>query len=250
MSEQSLPEQAPRRGKAAGSVLITVITVVLFTAAGLFYVKTSVPSLWNGIAECIKSVAVKGKSLETVGRAIFDKAREHEATSRPQTENPSGESGDMLLTADNLSFGGFYEPIRADRLSSTQAALPVENASVTSKFGERTDPVTGEAHAGHHGIDLAAPSGSAIRAYASGTVKEVGRNSVYGNYVLIYHGNGLETFYGHMDSVDVSGTDTVCAGDSIGIIGSTGKSTGTHLHFEVRVNGERVDPSPYLYEKI
>lgn len=161
----------------------------------------------------------------------------------------------MLLTADNLSFDYLSEPLKIDLLNngtelSADSAVPVMNATVTSDFGSRTDPVTGEKSAGHHGIDLAASPGSEIVAFMGGTVAETGKNDIYGNYVLINHGSELSSFYGHMSEVTVSEGDKVSAGDNIGIIGSTGKSTGVHLHFEVRVNGERVDPAPYIYEKI
>ena len=235
-----------------GSVFITIIIVMIFLTAGIFYIKTSKPQLWNSAVQYIKSVSVGGKSLETISHAIFDKA--NESGEQQPTENTAGESGDMLLTADNLNFDYISEPLKFELLNnkslSAEYAIPVMSATVTSEFGSRTDPVTGEECAGHHGIDLAAAPGSEIYAFADGTVKDVGKNDIYGNYVLLDHGNDLSTFYGHMSKVTVSEGDIVSAGEEIGIIGSTGKSTGVHLHFEVRINEVRVDPAPYLYEKI
>lgn len=239
-----------------GSVFITLLIIVIFLAAGIFYIKTSKPQLWNCAVQYIKSVSVGGKSLETISNTLFNKAKDNKNVQDEQqpTENTAGESGDMLLTADNLSFDYISDPIQFETLgsinSSAECAMPVMSATVTSNFGSRTDPVTGEKSAGHHGIDLAASPGSEIRAFMSGTVAETGSSEIYGNYVLINHGAELTTFYGHMSSVSVSKGDSVRSGGKIGIIGSTGKSTGVHLHFEVRVNGERVDPEPYLYEKI
>ena len=104
-------------------------------------------------------------------------------------------------------------------------------------------------NAGHHGIDLAAPKGSEIYAYDSGKVKQIGQNAVYGNFILLSH-NGFDSFYGHLSEINVAEGEKIRAGDSIGIIGSSGKSTGVHLHFEIRKDGTAVDPAPYLYEKI
>ncbi len=249
-------EMEHARQQKRGSILITLLIIAIFIFAAGFYIKTSKPQLWNSAIQYIKSVSVGGKSLETISQALFNKAKEDKTETSEQTqptENTDGESGDMLLTADNLSFNYISQPLNIDTLGSgadSDTAVPVMNATVTSNFGSRTDPVTGEKSAGHHGIDLAASPGSTIYAYADGTVTETGQSDIYGNYVIVDHGSGLSTFYGHMSSVTVEKADKVSAGGKLGIIGSTGKSTGIHLHFEVRINGERVDPASYLYEKI
>ena len=117
---------------------------------------------------------------------------------------------------------------------------------VTSGFGYRTDPVT-HATAFHSGLDLGAPCGTPIKAAGTGSVITAGFNSGgYGNMTLINHGNGLATLYGHQSSIIVSAGQAVTQGQVIGYVGSTGKSTGCHLHFEVRVSGNPVDPSGYL----
>jgi murein DD-endopeptidase MepM/ murein hydrolase activator NlpD len=117
---------------------------------------------------------------------------------------------------------------------------------ITSGFGSRTDPVTG-ATAYHAGLDIGAPCGTPIKAAGTGNVISAGFNSGgYGNMTLINHGNGLSTLYGHQSSIIVSAGQSVTQGQVIGYVGSTGKSTGCHLHFEVRVGGNPVDPSGYL----
>ena len=117
---------------------------------------------------------------------------------------------------------------------------------ISSGFGTRTDPVTG-ASAYHAGLDLAAPCGTPIKAAGTGIILSAGFNGGgYGNMTLISHGNGLSTLYGHQSSINVSPGQSVTQGQTIGYVGSTGKSTGCHLHFEVRVNGNPVDPSGYL----
>jgi murein DD-endopeptidase MepM/ murein hydrolase activator NlpD len=117
---------------------------------------------------------------------------------------------------------------------------------ITSGFGSRTDPITG-ATAYHAGLDIGAPCGTPIKAAGTGNVVTAGFNSGgYGNMTLINHGNGLSTLYGHQSSIIVSAGQSVTQGQVIGYVGSTGKSTGCHLHFEVRVGGNPVDPSGYL----
>lgn len=117
---------------------------------------------------------------------------------------------------------------------------------ITSPFGSRTDPVTG-ATAFHSGLDFGAPCGTPIKAAGTGVIISAGFNSGgYGNMTLINHGNGLSTLYGHQSSIIVTVGQSVAQGQVIGYVGSTGKSTGCHLHFEVRVSGTPVDPSGYL----
>ena len=117
---------------------------------------------------------------------------------------------------------------------------------VTSEFGNRIDPITGERRS-HTGMDLAVPTGTPIRAALPGTVTVSTYNrGGYGYYSMIDHGNGLSTLYGHCSQLLASVGRTVEAGDVIALSGSTGRSTGPHLHFEVRVNGERTNPRSYL----
>ena len=117
---------------------------------------------------------------------------------------------------------------------------------VTSEFGNRVDPITGK-RKGHGGMDLAVPTGTPIRAALPGTVTVSKYNADgYGYYVMIDHGNGLATLYGHCSKLLAKVGQTVEAGDIIALSGSTGRSTGPHLHFEARVNGERTNPRAYL----
>ena len=117
---------------------------------------------------------------------------------------------------------------------------------VTSEFGNRRDPFTGERR-GHSGMDLAVPTGTSVRAALPGTVTVSTYNQGgYGYYVMIDHGSGLSTLYGHNSQLLARVGQTVEAGDVIALSGSTGRSTGPHLHFEVRINGERTNPRSYL----
>ena len=117
---------------------------------------------------------------------------------------------------------------------------------VTSEFGSRIDPISHRLK-NHTGMDMAVPTGTPLRAALPGTVTISKYNAGgYGYYVMIDHGSGLATLYGHCSSLLVQAGQTVEAGDIIALSGSTGRSTGPHLHFEVRVHGERTDPRKYL----
>lgn len=245
-SFRAIMENAERRkNEKRGSAVITALIIAVFLISGVFYLKTSKPDVYNSITAYIDSVIKGKKSLETIGDALFNGMQE--------TENMAGESGEILKTAENLSFDYLPDHERYALLAcmhTQSVSMPLKNSVVTSPFGDRTDPVTGEIKSTHHGIDLAADKGSPILAYKAGTVIETGSSEIYGNYVLIRHSDSLETFYGHMSEISVKEGERVLAGSTVGIIGSTGKSTGTHLHFEIHLNGQRVDPKEYLYEKI
>jgi murein DD-endopeptidase MepM/ murein hydrolase activator NlpD len=123
--------------------------------------------------------------------------------------------------------------------------VPVPGAPVTQLFGPSHDPFTGAAGF-HPGIDFGAPTGTPIHAAGDGIVVYAGVESGYGNYTCINHGNGIATCYGHQSVLMVKVGDQVKRGQVIGLVGSTGYSTGPHLHFEVRINGQVTDPLPWL----
>ncbi|MGH6861228.1 MAG: M23 family metallopeptidase, partial [Phyllobacterium sp.] len=130
-------------------------------------------------------------------------------------------------------------------VKSAPIANPAPGMPVSSRFGGRTDPIIG-LHAFHSGMDFAAVSGTPVLATAGGTVTIADYNGGYGNMVDIDHGNGLSTRYGHMSRILVSAGQRVSRGDVVGKAGSTGRSTGAHLHYEVRRKGRPVNPTAYL----
>jgi murein DD-endopeptidase MepM/ murein hydrolase activator NlpD len=137
-----------------------------------------------------------------------------------------------------------------DRYSHALVAVPVRKpvigeVDMSSPFGMRMDPFLGRP-AIHTGIDLRGDIGEPVRATATGRISIAGREGGYGNMVEINHGNGLATRYGHLSQIDVKVGQLVRIGEVIGRIGSTGRSTGPHLHYETRVNGEAIDPQKFL----
>jgi murein DD-endopeptidase MepM/ murein hydrolase activator NlpD len=122
---------------------------------------------------------------------------------------------------------------------------PVDGGYITSGYGGRTDPFTG-LHSSHPGIDFAAAEGSQVLAVASGIVVDAGDRNGYGELIEINHGNGYVTRYGHNSRLLVKAGDRVLKGQAIALMGSTGRSTGPHVHFEVLLNGNTVNPEQYI----
>ncbi len=120
-------------------------------------------------------------------------------------------------------------------------SMPLVRSALTSGFGVRTDPMLGGQRM-HSGIDLAAPVGSPILATSDGIVSQAGWRGGYGLLVALEHSGGLQTRYGHMSGVTVTPGQAVRKGDIIGYVGSTGRSTGPHLHYEMRIGGVAVRP--------
>ncbi len=120
------------------------------------------------------------------------------------------------------------------------------SGTITSPFGYRRSPFGGGMEF-HQGLDIAAPMGTTVTAASGGTVISAGWYGGYGNYILIDHGGGMATGYGHLSQIFVSAGQQIQKGQAIGAVGSTGMSTGPHLHFEVRMNGKPTDPAAYLH---
>ena len=141
------------------------------------------------------------------------------------------------------SAAALYQPIPSQAPGS--AFLWPAAGPISSPFGPRPNP-TGPGYDFHPGLDIAAEEGAPIRAAGAGRVVQAGPDGGYGNLVVIDHGNGLTTRYGHCSQTFATVGETVSAGDEIATVGSTGHSTGPHLHFEVRQGDTPVDPAPFL----
>lgn len=137
---------------------------------------------------------------------------------------------------------------RADKYLKTIRLLPLGrpiNGAITSRYGKRKDPLNKKS-AFHTGVDLRGKRGQKIKATADGIVKKAFRNGGHGNYVMLDHGNGYTTSYSHMQKYLVQRGDRVKRGQVIGLVGSTGRSTGPHLHYEVALDGKTINPYNFM----
>lgn len=158
-----------------------------------------------------------------------------------------------FLTAQVDQIGDKLDEVEVElderfRWISSVPALTPARGLLTSGFGIRPDPITGK-RALHNGLDISAPTGKPIVAPADGLVVRTGRIGHLGNAVYLAHGYGLTTRYGHMSRIAVEPGDQVQRGDVLGYVGNTGRSTGSHLHYEVHKNGKPVDPLAYLLDR-
>ena len=161
---------------------------------------------------------------------------------------PASEDGDAEFTELFARWENPSQPVAAVRpVVSIPSRMPLDDARLTSDYGDRTHPVL-KRRMGHKGVDLAAVTGTPIYATADGYVSKAERFSSYGNYVSIEHGARIQTRYAHMSRIAVAEGTRVSKGDIIGYVGSTGRSTGPHLHYEVRIDGQAVNPVPYMVE--
>ncbi|MET0362064.1 MAG: M23 family metallopeptidase [Sphingobium sp.] len=168
-------------------------------------------------------------------------------------DDPYGDAAEVNMSPLGPSDVGFTTLFtnmqRLDGVTRSTAYIPsgrpVEKLSLTSNFGVRSDPFNGSSRM-HKGIDIPGPTGTPIYATADGIVSRAGWASGYGNLVQISHGSGMETRYGHMSRLMVAENSYVRRGQVIGLMGSTGRSTGSHLHYEVRVDGAAINPIPFV----
>lgn len=157
-----------------------------------------------------------------------------------------GEADDDILSTDEIS--GFYQKYLsriAYNISYTPLGFPFPG-SITSTFGHRENPFGGSNVETHKGLDIRGPMGGPVKAMAKGTVEFAGPKGGFGNCIILKHGNGFETLYGHLSKILVRKGQKIDIGQQIGKIGSTGRSTGPHLHYEVHRNGQRINPQSFL----
>jgi murein DD-endopeptidase MepM/ murein hydrolase activator NlpD len=199
-------------------------------------------SAGSAIRADLFSTTLADAVAQSGGLGIADQlARSLTPGSAPQAQASRPPASALPASLAHAPSGGSRAPL-ANALEAM--ALPVAGR-VTSGYGDRIDPLTGQ-HSAHPGLDVGAPEGTAIRAPAGGVVLSAGPKGGYGNAVEIDHGNGLVTLCGHAAEVLVSKGEFVEPGQEIATVGSSGRSTGPHLHFEVRVGGRTVDPSRVL----
>jgi murein DD-endopeptidase MepM/ murein hydrolase activator NlpD len=250
-----LPEDIVAEGAATG----TVSDSSAEAAETVKKVSTLIPEA-RGLAE------IEARQLafaERLTRFADARARRAEAAMRKLNLDPR-----LLSRETQEAMGGPFEALlgggddidpRFERLGLSLARMavleraldgipqvvPASIQSITSGFGYRRDPFNGHA-AMHAGIDFKGPVGSPVFAAADGRVTFAGWKSGYGQAIEITHGNGMLTRYAHLSRIGVNVGQDVAAGATIGGLGSTGRSTGPHLHFEVRINDRAVNPRPFL----
>ncbi len=171
------------------------------------------------------------------------------AATLKQRQAEAAAAAARAATSTTLASQGAASGSATTAVSPTKAPgrliVPVPGAPVTSPYGYRIHPIYGTSRL-HTGIDYGADSGTPIRASADGVVVSAGWYGGYGNATIIDHGGGIATLYGHQSSMSVSAGQKVTQGQTIGRVGCTGDCTGPHVHFEVRVNGDPVNPANYL----
>ncbi|MEG1501530.1 MAG: peptidoglycan DD-metalloendopeptidase family protein, partial [Clostridiales bacterium] len=186
----------------------------------------------DALEQASNDVAAQIRKIQEENRR---KAEEAARKRNAESSSGSGSSGSSGGSSDSgyVEYNGVFK-----------WPLP-GHSGVSSEFGMRRHPVTGRVKL-HTGIDIPASSGTTIVAAADGEVLFAGNNSAYGKMVIIDHGGGVSSVYAHMSSISMGGGQKVSKGERVGGVGSTGLSTGNHLHFEVREYGDPVSPWKYL----
>ena len=165
------------------------------------------------------------------------------------TENPEDWKTDTIEIAktniNNQLEDKLQEKIKIEESTVNGVLLASQPVTgiISSRYGDRESRSSG-----HGGLDIAAPLGTKIYACGDGTIVQAGPYGGYGNLVIIDHGNGVQTYYGHCSKIYVKKGQTVKSGENIAAVGSTGDSTGPHLHLEIRMNGNTINPQKYLYK--
>ncbi|HYV12542.1 MAG TPA: peptidoglycan DD-metalloendopeptidase family protein [Pyrinomonadaceae bacterium] len=190
------------------------------------------------------------EKVEDTSRKLAEKSGVVEQAIPPGTGGPALPLDEMGLATLIAKMGRLEEDLRAyeailRQRGYTPTVWPVDG-TLEGGFGGRRNPFGGPGYEFHTGQDIEAPWGAPVVAGASGKVCFAGWQNGYGQIVIVDHGGGLTTRYGHLSHIDVELNQTVSRAQLLGKVGSTGRSTGPHLHYEVRINDQAVDPLPYL----
>ena len=192
------------------------------------------------------------EKVEDTSRKLAEKSGVVENGRLPGSGGPALPLDEMGMATLMAKMGRLEEDMRAYEAvlrerGYTPSVWPVDG-TLEGGFGGRRNPFGGPGYEFHSGQDIEAPWGAPVISGASGKVTFVGWQNGYGQLVIVDHGGGLTTRYGHLSHIDVEMNQVVLRGQLLGKVGSTGRSTGPHLHYEVRINDEAVDPLPYLLQ--
>lgn len=235
-------ETVEKKKNSTNSVMIVQLVVCIFAVVSVFLIGRLSPQTFEFIRDeynRIMSVDMDAKEIASSAKKVIERA---EATDEGQTAEKSTERKNVNTVKSAAD--GEVMAVMSLFKSDEEITVPV-HGEITSEYGNRTNPVSGE-YLMHPGVDIAASQGTEIRAAYSGIVSEVGSNSVGGNYISLVHKDGSETLYCHCSKIIAEKGDVIRAGETIALIGSTGRSTGPHLHFEITVDGKTENPLLYL----
>lgn len=255
-------------GLMASSGPSEVVAEMLKQRSDLERMREKTQNTLDGIALRVGQMQAQLTRLNAVGEHLAKKAKLSSAEF-DFDQPPAIGSADLLASMDSLSENQLLQNIQvldeqlfkrekqlellghfsANKKLSKEvrpAGLPVEKGWLSSHYGYRIDPFSGR-KAFHHGVDIAGKTGTNVLAAASGIITFAGKKSGYGNLIEIDHGSGYVTRYGHNKEVLVKTGDVIKQNDIISKMGSTGRSTGPHVHFEVLRDGKKVNPRKYLY---
>ena len=217
--------------------ILAVQAVVVAVLMGVLYVvKRISPADYATVAKQYVDVAENEQAQESVKKAWSKiKAFFVDENNKPTTENAGGKDEDV-------DGNRYPDNCTASKYVISEDICRPAAGEISSPFGYRINPVSGKLSF-HTGIDIAARSGDAVKAAYYGIVESAGEDDVYGKFVKINHGNGIETFYAHCSKLYVETGDKVDGGETIAAVGSTGWSTGPHLHFSIIIGGIYCNPA-------
>jgi uncharacterized protein YgiM (DUF1202 family) len=216
------------------------------------------PKIYGYVNTSTLNMRSEDSGTSTVTGKIKFKDRVQILFQSDRTETIKGMTAPWLLVKkdngdEGWVFGAYISddiPSEMDKESGKTNWNMIMPASgkLSSRFGKRVDPVSKKRNSFHKGIDIAAPEGTPVYAAEKGVIADAGyKNNGYGNLIIVKHGNDMATYYGHLSKIIVAKGASVSKGELIGKVGSTGKSTGPHLHFEVRKGSQALDPEDFIH---
>ena len=233
-------EPAVVNGFARYTLVQTIAaTVVLAVITG---VRLFGGNLHQDIQTGMSGEGVAGVNISDAAQQVMSYMKESETFSQLfPAEDVSADQGDGAVWTSDILAADKSNPV-----STANLICPIRYTQITSKYGDRVDPFSGQ-RTFHKGLDMAAPQGSCVLAAQDGVVSVCAYDEVGGWYVVIDHGEQLQTYYGHLSEITVKKGDRVYVGQTIALSGNSGKTTGPHLHFEVVDHGQNVDPAVYIH---
>ncbi len=228
------------------SVLLVIIGIFIYQKTSDLYKEKLVRA--NRIKSMIDIKQVE-ESFKSIDRSIYkiNEFMNQRGLDNLKIEQTGGLDNKVELTEINEISTDYSSKIKElqHKIENTPFGVPI-NTAITSRFGGRNNPFGKAATENHGGIDFRGAMGSPVKATASGRVEFAGPRGGYGNCIIIKHGKRLKTLFGHLSKINVNAGQNIALGDVIGLVGSTGRSTGPHLHYEIFLDNQRTDPETFL----